>query len=204
MVPIRIAGTGSLTWGKTGALSPAHLAYMDTPARYAAGLRRIHWLTVLLLVAAYVVIEQRNLFPRGSGPRALMVQGHFWTGLSIFMFAAWRVVLRLRRGAPPITPAPPRWQALFAKAMHLSLYLFLLVMPLLGLATAWSDGKQLLLPFTDIALPALLPADKPLAHQLEDIHGTIGEVFYWVIGLHIVAALYHHFWVRDDTLRRMR
>ena len=193
-----------MTWGKAGASSPAHLAYMDTPARYAAGLRRIHWLTVLLLVAAYVLIEQRNLFPRGSGPRALMIQGHFWTGLSIFAFAVWRLALRLRQGTPPITPTPPAWQAWFARSMHLSLYLFLLVMPLLGLATAWSDGKQLLLPFTDIALPALLPADKPLAHQLEDIHGTIGEVFYWVIGLHIVAALYHHFWVRDDTLRRMR
>ncbi len=77
-------------------------------------------------------------------------------------------------------------------------------MPLLGLATAWSDDKQLLLPFTQVAVPALLPVDKDLAHQLEDLHGTIGEAFYWVIGLHIVAALYHHFWVRDDTLRRMR
>ena len=46
--------------------------------------------------------------------------------------------------------------------------------------------------------------DKDLAHQLEELHGTIGEAFYWVFGLHIVAALYHHFWRRDDTLKRMR
>lgn len=177
---------------------------MDIPARYGAGLRRIHWLTVLLLFAAYLLIEQRNLFPRGSASRALMMQGHFWTGLSILLFAVWRVVLRLRQHAPPIAPAPPPWQAWFAKAMHLSLYLFLLVMPLLGLATAWTDGKQLLLPFTGTSLPSLLATDKVLAHRLEDIHGTIGEIFYWVIGLHILAALYHHFIARDDTLRRMR
>lgn len=177
---------------------------METTARYSPGLRRIHWLTVLLLAAAYLLIEQRDLFPRGSDGRTLMMQGHFWAGLSIFVFAVWRVWLRLKRGAPPITPRPPAWQNRLAAALHLSLYLFLLLMPLLGLATAWTDGKQVLLPFTDIALPTLLPTDKPLAHQLEELHETIGEVFYWVIGLHILAALYHHFWVHDDTLRRMR
>ena len=77
-------------------------------------------------------------------------------------------------------------------------------MPLLGMATAWTDGKAVMLPFTDIALPALLAEDKDLAHQLEDLHGSIGEAFYWVIGLHVLAALYHHWVRRDDTLRRMR
>ena len=177
---------------------------MDTSNRYAPALRRIHWLTVLLLLAAYLLIEQRNLFPRGSGPRALMIQGHFWTGLSIFVFAVWRVLVRLRTEVPPITPLPQAWELWLAKATHLALYAFVLLMPLLGLATAWSDGKALLIPFTDVALPALLPVDKDLAHQLEELHGTIGEAFYWVFGLHIVAALYHHFWQRDDTLKRMR
>jgi cytochrome b561 len=83
------------------------------------------------------------------------------------------------------------------------LYAFIVVMPLLGLATAWTDGKVLYLPFTDLAVPSLLAPDKDLAHRLEDLHGTIGEIFYWVIGLHILAALYHHWWRRDDTLRRM-
>ena len=51
-------------------------------------------------------------------------------------------------------------------------------MPLLGLATAWTDGKEILIPFTSLALPALLPENEDLAHQLEDLHRTIGEVFY--------------------------
>ena len=39
--------------------------------------------------------------------------------------------------------------------------------------------------------------------KLHDIHVTVAEVFYWVIGLHILAALWHHFGRRDDTLKRM-
>ncbi|MCO8649276.1 cytochrome b, partial [Burkholderia multivorans] len=31
----------------------------------------------------------------------------------------------------------------------------------------------------------------------------IGNAFYFVIGLHALAALYHHFIKRDDVLRRM-
>jgi cytochrome b561 len=171
--------------------------------RYSAGLRRIHWLSAVLVAVAYLLIEQRDLFPRGSGGRAAMMQGHFWAGLLVFAFASWRIALRLRDGAPQISPALPAWQSWLSRALHLSLYAFVVAMPLLGLATAWTDGKSVLLPFTDIALPPLLAADKPLAHQLEDLHGSIGEIFYWVIGLHVAAALSHQGGRHDDTLRRM-
>jgi cytochrome b561 len=172
-------------------------------ARYPAGLRRLHWLMAVLVLAVYLFIEQRGLFARGSAARAGMMQAHFWTGLSLFALVAWRLALRRRAQVPAVVPALPPWQAWPATILHVALYAFFIVMPLLGLATAWSDGKTLFLPLTDIALPALLPVDKPLAHQLEDLHGTIGQAFYWVIGAHVLAALYHHFWRRDDTLRRM-
>ena len=175
----------------------------STISRYDPGLRRLHWLMAVLVLAAYLLIEQRGLFARGTPQRAAMVQGHFWVGLSILLLAAWRIGLRLRGVVPPITPALPAWQVLPAKLLHLALYAFIVVMPLLGLATAWTDGKVLFVPFTDLAVPALLAPDEGLAHQLEDLHGTIGEIFYWVIGLHILAAVYHHWWRRDDTLRRM-
>lgn len=177
---------------------------MNAPAaRYTPGLRRLHWLMALLVAAAYLFIEQRGLFPRGSDGRAAMMQSHFWAGLLVFALLLWRFALRRRHGAPPITPALPGWQAWPSKLLHFSLYAFLLAMPVLGLLTAWTDGKSLLVPFTSIAVPPLLGADEDLAHQLEDLHGGIGEIFYWVIGLHVLAALYHHFVRGDDTLRRM-
>ncbi len=171
--------------------------------RFTSTQRRLHWLMALLIVVAYVLIEQRGLFARGSVGRTAMMQGHFWTGLTIFALACWRLAVRRRHGAPPVTPALDRWNALAAITLHVALYLFFLVQPLLGLATAWSDGKSVLIPFTDIALPALLPLNPELAHTLEDLHGTVGDVFYWVIGLHVLAALWHHLVRRDNTLKRM-
>ena len=172
-------------------------------ARYSPGLRRLHWWMALLVALAYVFIEQRGLFERGTGARAAMMQAHYWMGLSVLLLLGWRLQLRRRDGVPPITPALPAWQAWPAKVLHIALYAFLLAMPVLGVLTVWTDGKTLLLPFTDIVVPALLAPDEVLAERLEELHGSIGEAFYWVIGLHVLAALYHHGVRRDDTLRRM-
>ena len=177
---------------------------MTVVVRYAPVLRRLHWLMAVLIALGYLLIEQRGIFPRGSDGRAAMFQGHYWVGISIFCLAAWRLLARRRHGAPAITPALPAAQALLSTLTHVALYAFFIVMPLLGLATAWTDGKSVLIPFTQVAIPPLLVENRELAHTLEDLHGQIGEIFYWVIGLHIVAALFHHFVRKDDTLARMR
>lgn len=176
---------------------------MPVAARYSPGLRRLHWLMAVLIALGYLFIEQRSLFERGTDARAAMVQSHYWIGITVLLLALWRLRLRARAAIPPITPTLPAWQAAPAKLLHIALYAFFIVQPLLGLATAWTDGKAVLLPFTDIALPALLAPDESLAHQLEDLHGTVGTVFYWIIGAHVLASLYHHFMRRDDTLKRM-
>jgi cytochrome b561 len=177
---------------------------MTVVVRYAPVLRRLHWLMAVLVAVGYLLIEQRGIFPRGSTGRFAMFQGHYWVGISILGLALWRLLARRKHGAPAITPALPTWQGLLSKLLHVALYAFFIVMPLLGLATAWTDGKDIFIPFAQVTLPALLAENEALAHQLEDLHGEIGEIFYWVIGLHIVAALYHHFVRKDDTLTRMR
>ena len=176
---------------------------MEQAARYSRAQRVLHWTMALLVLLAYLAIEQRGLFERGTAARVAMVQSHFWLGLTVFALAAWRLALRRRLAPPPITPALPAWQHWPATVLHVALYAFFIVMPVLGLATAWTDGKELFVPLTNWALPALLAPDEALAHQLEDLHGTIGEAFYWVIGAHVVATVYHHWVRRDDTLQRM-
>lgn len=171
--------------------------------RYAASRRALHWSIALLMVLAYVFILGRENFERGSDARLAMVQAHFWVGIVILALMLPRLLLVFSRPAPPVRPPLPAWQAVPAKGLHLLLYAMLVAQPLLGLLTAWTDGKELLLPFTQIVVPPLVSANEALAHRFEDLHELIGTVFYWVVGLHVAAALYHHFIRRDDTLRRM-
>ena len=171
--------------------------------RYSASQRYLHWLFLILLVLAYITIEFRSEFERGTTGRVFMVQSHFWIGIAIFALFVPRLLLRLKRGAPPIEPTLPAWQTIASKLLHIAIYVFLFAQPLLGIGTAWTDGKAIMLPFTGIELPALLAANEELAHQLEDIHKTAANVFYYLVGLHIIVALYHHFIRKDDTLKRM-
>ena len=160
-----------------------------------------HWLTLALLVAVYALIELRGIFPKGSDPREAMKAWHFMLGLTVFGLVGLRLVLRLVFRAPPIVPLPPAWQRWLATAMYLALYFFLITMPLLGWLALSADGKPI--PFFGLQLPALIGPDKALAENLEEIHETIGTIGYYLVGLHAAAALFHHYFMRDDTLRRM-
>ncbi len=176
---------------------------MFEKSRYSVGLRRLHWLMALLIVLAYLAIEQRGLFERGTPARFAMMQTHFWLGIAIFILVWVRIAQRIKHGSPRISPRMPGWQLGISHLFHFALYAFFIVMPILGMMTVWTDGKELFVPFTDIAFPRLMAENKELGHQLEELHGQIGDIFYWVIGLHVVAALYHHFIRRDNTLERM-
>lgn len=169
--------------------------------RYHASLISLHWLTLVLLIVVYATIELRGIFPKGTTAYDLMKTWHFMLGLSVLGVVAARLPLRLVFHAPPITPPPPAWQERLARAMHLALYGFLVVMPLLGWLTLSAKGR--VIPFFGLELPPLLDANKALAENLEDIHEVIGTLGYWLIGLHAAAALLHHYVLHDDTLRRM-
>lgn len=176
---------------------------MFEKARYASSLRLLHWLMAVMILLGYLAIEQRGLFERGSPGRFAMMQSHFWLGIGIFILVWVRIAQRLKHGVPRITPSLPVWQTGLSHLFHFVLYAFFIVMPILGMMTAWTDGKTLFIPFTDIALPALMAENEVLAKQLEGWHHDIGEAFYWVIGFHVLAALYHHFVRKDNTLSRM-
>ncbi|MEO6172602.1 MAG: cytochrome b [Arenimonas sp.] len=171
--------------------------------RYSAAQRNLHWIILILIILAYITIEFRSEFARGSTGRVFMVQSHFWLGVTILALFIPRILLRFKRGTPPVEPALPSWQANLSTLVHVAIYAFLLIQPLLGLATAWTDGKVIMLPFTGIELPALLAENEALAHQLEDLHKLLANIFYFLVGFHVLAALYHHFIRKDDTLKRM-
>ena len=122
-------------------------------------------------------------------------------GLTTFALVFLRMAFRLARRTPPIKPAPPRWQQRLASVVHLALYAFLIVMPLLGWLVLSTGGEAV--PFFGLQLPPLASPDHALSHNLEEIHETMGTAGYYLIGLHAAAALFHHYFLRDNTLQRM-
>jgi cytochrome b561 len=54
-----------------------------------------------------------------------------------------------------------------------------------------------------LELPPLIPADKALGKSIENIHARLGTIGYYLIALHALAGLFHHYVMHDNTLRRM-
>ncbi len=57
--------------------------------------------------------------------------------------------------------------------------------------------------FNVVQVPQLVPGDRALVHQIGDWHALAADAVVIVAGLHSAAALFHHFVLRDATLRRM-
>lgn len=170
-------------------------------ARYSSLSIGLHWLMALLLVAVYACIELREFFPKGSDPRNALKTWHFMLGLSVFVLVWVRLLARWVGPRPAITPALPAWQARLSGLVQGLIYLLMIGMPLGGWLILSAEGKPV--PFFGLTLPPLVAANETLAHQIEELHETFGKVGYGLIALHTVAALYHHYGRRDDTLRRM-
>lgn len=178
--------------------SPCNSTTLSTAmAHWALGL---HWLTPLLLAAVYACIELRELILKGSDPREALKAWHFMLGLSVFFLTFVRLAARLFAPSPGIVPEPPGWQKQLALLMHIGLYALMAGMPLLGWLLLSAAGKPV--PFFGLELPALIAPDKDLAGLIKQIHETAGTVGYFLIGGHAAAALYHHYVLRDNTLRR--
>jgi cytochrome b561 len=175
---------------------------MSTVAqRYGKASIILHWLTLILLIGVYACIELREMFPRGSDPREALKQWHFALGLTVFVLVWIRMLARVLGETPPIIPQSPRWQRLIAQAVEVALYALMIALPLLGWLTLSAEGTPI--SFFGAPLPALVGVNEAFAERTEELHETLATAGYFLIGLHALAALFHHYVQRDNTLKRM-
>lgn len=177
------------------------MSLKNDDSRYGALSIGLHWLMLLLLVAVYATIELREAFPKGSDPRELLKTWHFMLGLTVFGLVWLRLAARFLGGSPTIAPPPSPWETRLAGAMHLALYALMIGLPLMGWLMLSAAGKPI--PFFGMELPALTGENRALSLELKEVHEALATAGYILVGLHALAALYHHYLRRDNTLLRM-
>lgn len=177
------------------------MGWKNTSARFGSLSITMHWLMLLLIVAVYACIELRTQFPRGSDLREALKTWHFMLGLAVFALVWLRLFARFAGKIPDIVPQPSKLQLRVAHVFEYVIYAFMIVMPLLGWLVLSAENRPV--PFFGLQLPALIGEDKALAGRLEDIHAALGTAGYFLLGLHALAALSHHYIRRDNALTRM-
>jgi cytochrome b561 len=168
--------------------------------RYNATMIGLHWLTAGLVISAICLIWSVHLTPRGPLHSTLLVL-HRSCGITTFAAAILRLLLRAAGNVPPPIDGVPIWQKWAETFSHWLLYALLLTMPVTGFVDSASSGHAVQV-FYLFTLP-VLPENRPLAELSSDIHSTLAWVVYGIIALHSAAALYHHYFLGDNTLTRM-
>ena len=169
--------------------------------KYAPVTISIHWLTLILMIAIYGSIILHEALPRGNSLRGAAEDWHIYFGFTVFALAIARLIITLRLPTPPITPKPPSWQMVVTKVMKIYLYGLMLIAPVFGWLYLSANDESISWFF--ISMPAIAPVSEGIAEFAGEAHELLGESGYYFITLHALAGLYHHYWVKDDTLKRM-
>lgn len=171
----------------------------STPSRYGAGARTFHWLTVVLVLAAYG-LSQGDRYSLYSADADGIRRIHETLGVLAFLVVVPWLLWRLIDGAPA-KPPMPRPMAAAAKLVQFGLYALLLGIPATAVLGTWLEGIPLTLHGFDIAPQT--PEARGLGQLLMEVHTTLGDTLLWVAGLHAAAALFHRFYLRDEVFQSM-
>jgi superoxide oxidase len=164
-------------------------------------IRFLHWLTLFLVITIFVLAFSID-FASSRAEAVALIQLHRSFGVTVWVVTLGRLVWRQFSRFPNWPADMPQAMRFAAQWSEHALYAFLLAQPILGLLETNAYGDRVNLFFLG-HLPALIGQDRSLAKQLLKVHETVGLVLLGLIALHAAAALYHHFWRRDDTLEAM-
>jgi cytochrome b561 len=171
------------------------MEWRNSAERYGFLGQTLHWVIVAGLIASYFIAEAAEDDEVGD-----LMGLHRSVGLTILSLAILRLLWRLLDRRPPWPATMVAYERVIARATHVIFYVLLFTLPVTGWMVSSAEGDPV--RFFDLfGLPPLIVgADEDM---LEDLHEILFNVLLGFAVLHVIGALKHHFWNRDDVLRSM-
>ncbi|MFO1317436.1 MAG: cytochrome b [Burkholderiales bacterium] len=173
----------------------------DGAARYGGVAIALHWTGAALVVGGFAL----GLFMTGlefSPAKLRYYAWHKWIGITAFIVAAARLAWRAAVPPPPLPDTVPTWQRTTAANVHRLLYALLLVVPVSGWLYSSATGVSVVY-LGLVPLPNLVAKDRDVARGLLLLHQSLNFTLALAVTVHVAAALWHRFVVRDAVLARM-
>lgn len=174
-------------------------------ATYSTGARHFHWWTVALLaiqvpVGLYMVY--RGNVTNFDALTNTLYSSHKTLGLVILVLVLARLFYRFSHGAPADEPTIEWWQKAASHATHWSLYLLLILVPIVGwLGISLYGARDV---FGIASIPPLAAQNQAAAEGVLLLHRYLAYLTVAVIGMHVGAAVVLHYFIRKDgVLMRM-
>ena len=169
-------------------------------ARYDNIAITLHWLTAVFVVAQFALSQVWGFFERPT--RHVLLVTHMSFGVLLTVVIVARIAWRLVPGHQ-VRPANSGWMEIASKTAHYSLYVLLASEAVLGFLLGWS-GKNGAMSFFGLSIPSpLMPFSRDSHHLIGEMHEWVGWTIIILATGHAMAALFHHYVLRDGLLSRM-
>jgi cytochrome b561 len=160
----------------------------------------LHWLVaIMLLLALFMGSTVLSNTPNSDPAKIDALKGHMIFGFLITFFMIIRLVVKIKTITPPKMVTANPMQDKIGVAVHHILYLLVIVLGLSGFGIAILAGIPDVINGVE---GAVLPVDfSEFAPRIA--HGIIAKLIMLVVALHVVAALYHQFVLKDSIFKRV-
>lgn len=172
---------------------------MSEVKRYTTTMVILHWVLAVFIfgaifMGAFILDEMENVHPQ----KMLLLTLHILVGVAILSFTVFRLILRFTSPIPVAIPGKNPWLNKLATLVHYLLYLLTTMTALAGIILAVKAD----LPTIVFGHIGTLPKDYEefLTHEA---HSIFANLLLLTILLHIAAALYHQFILKDGLLSRL-
>lgn len=168
----------------------------SAPFRYHSLQVIFHWLTALLIFVTYVIGKVMSPISNQDASKIAPLTVHIFIGILILLILVIRFIALMKFPRPARAANENMFLYRLAKSVHHTLYLFIFIMSVSGLALA----VRAKIPQAIFGGSALPENFNYLPHA---VHDFLAPLLLMLILLHIGAAFYHQFIVKDNLLARM-
>ncbi len=173
----------------------------NTPETYGSVSKFLHWTVAAIVIFQLIVGSWMGDLPKGDFKLETVLL-HKSLGILVRFLIVLRILWHLFSRRPQPVPTLTKWERIGARALHDSFYILLIAMPLTGWAMSSGYGASVHF-FGLFTLPDFVAKSKAAAHFYREAHGYISDVLLAVVCAHAGAALMHHFYKKDNVLKRM-
>lgn len=177
-------------------------------SRYSTVAIWLHWIIGLIIIANLIGGLSLDIFLDSKDPAMkqlgfTIIGLHKSFGLTVILLTLVRLGWRVANPPPPLPAHMTRMETIVAKATHHGFYALMLLMPLSGWAMASTGKIQFPILWFGLFEVPRLPLSKAYGGLFAESHEVIGWITIVTLALHVLAALKHHYFDRDDVLARI-
>jgi len=173
----------------------------NTETEYGTLAKALHWLVAIgLLALIYLGLEQAGMERGDEKSRIRFIHASIATITLILMTI--RVVWRFMNDTPAHPDGMPGWQRMMSSIVHWGLYITVFVQLFAGALVFGTGGKGIPV-FNLFSIPVPVAENHDAHEWWEGVHEFAWIPVAFLLTIHVLGALYNHFVVKNDVLRRM-